>query len=496
MSETATLATLESANAHAHVGAHVGAHAEAHTGMEPDLKLVVTILVGYLVAVIYHQLVSKRPAASHHLYFIATGACMYYWNFGTDIYHQVLCVLVQWLLMRTLGGSRLCVALSFVFQLGYYLVGLQLENDEEYAINWLIPHCIIVLRMIGLAWDLYDGSGDTGQSSAASQERALTGAPTILELFSVSFFPGSFMVGPQYPLTRMRALVNGEFDDETGTSTRYKAAGKQLLIGLVSMAMQQFFSGYFYIEHLLTPEFQDSSFPSKVLCVTATGHVIMFQYLCVWTINDGVCILTGMGHDRDAKTGELRWTAVQNAVLPQFFTCTSFRELLGVHNINTNDWVKNYVFKRCRFLGSRTLSQGITMLFLAMWHGYHTGYFTAFAYQLLLMNSESLAIECLSGSQLANQLREDGKQWLLNLFGCLYFHLVFGYVMIDFTLLHWHVYKPVYDSVFWFGHVFYASVYVFFTVYKHVAGSPKSEKTKANVAAEASVSARSVEKQD
>lgn len=40
-----------------------------------------------------------------------------------------------------------------IFMIGYYVTG-----TESYDIVWTMPHCILVLRLSGLAFDLYDGS--------------------------------------------------------------------------------------------------------------------------------------------------------------------------------------------------------------------------------------------------------------------------------------------------------------------------------------------------
>ena len=59
-------------------------------------------------------------------------------------------------------------------------------------------------------------------------------------------------------------------------------------------------------------------------------------------------------------------------------------------NINTNLWSKRYVYKRLAFLGNRDLSQLGTLVFLAVWHGFYTGYLWAFALEFLAMQAESL----------------------------------------------------------------------------------------------------------
>lgn len=56
--------------------------------------------------------------------------------------------------------------------------------------------------------------------------------------------------------------------------------------------------------------------------------------------------------------------------------------------MNTNYWAKLYVFKRLRFLGNKNLSALGVLLFLAVWHGTHPGYFICFGLEFMDMETE------------------------------------------------------------------------------------------------------------
>ena len=57
-------------------------------------------------------------------------------------------------------------------------------------------------------------------------------------------------------------------------------------------------------------------------------------------------------------------------------------------NINTNDWVKRYVFKRLKFLNNRNASSLGALGFLAIWHGLYAGYFLCFFTEYIEMEAE------------------------------------------------------------------------------------------------------------
>lgn len=57
-------------------------------------------------------------------------------------------------------------------------------------------------------------------------------------------------------------------------------------------------------------------------------------------------------------------------------------------NVNTNNWVAAYVYKRLKFLNNRTISYAGALLFLAVWHGFHSGYYMAFALEYTIITFE------------------------------------------------------------------------------------------------------------
>ena len=69
----------------------------------------------------------------------------------------------------------------------------------------------------------------------------------------------------------------------------------------------------------------------------------------------------------------------------RFETSYKFQHYIDSFNINTNAWVMSYVYKRLRFLNNKSLSQLGTLLFLAVWHGYHSGYYVTFFNEFMVM---------------------------------------------------------------------------------------------------------------
>lgn len=71
-----------------------------------------------------------------------------------------------------------------------------------------------------------------------------------------------------------------------------------------------------------------------------------------------------------------------------FETATTFGDIINSFNVTTNRWAGKYLFKRLKFLGSRVASHAITLTFLAVWHGWMSGYYITFMMEFIIMKME------------------------------------------------------------------------------------------------------------
>ena len=72
----------------------------------------------------------------------------------------------------------------------------------------------------------------------------------------------------------------------------------------------------------------------------------------------------------------------------EFESATTFNGLIKSFNISTNQWAAKYIFKRLKFLNSKFISHICTLLYLAMWHGWRSGYYVTFTMEFLIMKME------------------------------------------------------------------------------------------------------------
>lgn len=93
-----------------------------------------------------------------------------------------------------------------------------------------------------------------------------------------------------------------------------------------------------------------------------------------------------MGYNEEE--GVVKWNGVENIKLFIFENTTEFNHYIKSFNVNTNYWVGHYIYKRLKFLGNRHVSQLTALLFLAVWHGFHSGYYVCFFMEYMVMYME------------------------------------------------------------------------------------------------------------
>ena len=91
----------------------------------------------------------------------------------------------------------------------------------------------------------------------------------------------------------------------------------------------------------------------------------------------------GLTHDNKED-----WSGCGNIKLVIFENADRFQHYIDSFNVNTNHWTAEYIYKRLKFLGNRYISHGVALTFLAIWHGFHSGYYMCFLMEFIVMNFE------------------------------------------------------------------------------------------------------------
>lgn len=99
---------------------------------------------------------------------------------------------------------------------------------------------------------------------------------------------------------------------------------------------------------------------------------------------EGSCIMSGVTFD--LKTAS--FDKCSNVRIKEYETTSTFGGVIHSFNVTTNQWAGKYVFKRLKFLRSKFLSHILTLIYLALWHGWKSGYYVTFTIEFLIMKVE------------------------------------------------------------------------------------------------------------
>ncbi|XP_054638671.1 lysophospholipid acyltransferase 5 isoform X2 [Dunckerocampus dactyliophorus] len=443
---------------------------------EPAVRLIFSILIGYPFALVYRSFFFYQPPAVIHLFHTFSGLALATFNFGSQIYHSAVCILVQFLMLRLMGRTVTAVLSSFSFQMLYLLAGYYYTATEEYDIKWTMPHCVLTLKLIGLAFDYYDGGKEPAELSSQQKSAALPSVLSLLEVCGFSYFYGGFLVGPQFTLRSYQRLVAGELSDCPGKPPNsVLPALKSLSLGFLFLIIFAIFSPHYQESYYLTDEYDAQPFWYRCVFILIWAKIILYKYVCCWLIAEGVCILTGLGYN-GVRDGKHQWDACANMKVWLFETTPLFGGTIASFNINTNAWAARHVFKRLRFLGNKMLSHVSTLFFLTIWHGLHSGYILCFSMEFFIITVERQAQALVQDSPTLTKLANSSLYPLIYVIQQFIHWLFMGYALVPFCIFSYDKWLKVYTSVYFCGHVFFLVAFLIMP-YLRKALVPKKERS-------------------
>ncbi|EDW36836.1 GL25842 [Drosophila persimilis] len=453
----------------------MGAAAGA-AGVQPAaVRLLLTILAGYPIAAFYTAYVAEAVPFKtlHHMFFFACGAGLCYLNYGVDTYHSLLGILVTYLLVRFLRHNiRLMIGLNVVFHMSYLLLGYLFTASNEYDILWTTPHCVLVLRMIGLGFDISDGLKAMGALSKEQKETALPQVPSLLELSAFAYFPSGFLVGPQFPLRRYQNFINGDFRQHEGN---VEAGMRRLATGVFYLIVCQLGLSVLPDSYFLSSEFAEVGFIKRIFLLGFWAKFNLYKYVSCWLLTEGALIYIGFTYKGKDVHGQPDWSGCSNVKLILLETGNTMEHYIQSFNVNTNRWVGQYVYRRLKFLDNRTISYVAALGFLAVWHGFHSGYYMAFLMEYMIVSTEKQiarfyeqAILPQYGSILSRS----------DIYNVLYFvtlksyNIVYmGWGLTPFVFLKYERWIVVFAAVNYFGFIYLIIWAVFYQTFGHFSGN-------------------------
>ncbi|GBL99126.1 Lysophospholipid acyltransferase 5 [Araneus ventricosus] len=424
---------------------------------ELAIRLLFSLFAGYPLALFHRHVLFGTAPIVQHVFFTICGITLGFYNYGFDIFHSILCVLIMYLILVTVGGEFCSVVISFLFFMGYLLTAYYYTATDEYDMNWTTPQCILTLRLIGLTWDVYDGQKSEENLSEEQKKTALKRCPSLLEIGGHAYFFGGFLVSPQFPMKRYLNLVEGKFKEKilNGNPDCVTIGLQRLAQGILVLSLYKIGSIFVPENIFFFNEFVEFPYWKKILIIVVCGKLFLYKYAAIWIISEGSLILTGLTYNGTDKSGKDLWDGCTNVKLWYFTTTSTPQGIIRSYNCSTNLWVGQYVYKRLKFLGNRYISQAAALLFLAAWHGWHSGYYVCFfnEFIFLFFGKDFESFLTTRFPKVKEILLQSALKYPVRIFLKVYTNIMSGYIIVPIIFLSWSRYMQVYRSVYFFGYI-------------------------------------------
>lgn len=254
---------------------------------------------------------------------------------------------------------------------------------------------VMVMKLSAFCWNVADGRLLEKDLSEYQKDRALKQLPNLLDYAGYVFFFPSLMAGPAFDYVDYRRwLETTMFEVPAGTDpskkppTRKKRkiprsgtpAAWKAAAGLFWILVFLKFSGWYYPEFLTGNEYMNYSFLYRVWILHMLSLTTRLKYYGVWALTEGACILSGLGFKGVDATGKVSWDRLQNVNPWGVESAQNTRAYLGNWNINTNNWLRNYIYLRVTPRGKKPGFRASMATFVtsAFWHGFYPGYYLTF----------------------------------------------------------------------------------------------------------------------
>ncbi|VZI08563.1 unnamed protein product [Fusarium fujikuroi] len=326
-----------------------------------DLKLVTSFLISFPLAAVLKRIPDSKPDLKN---LFAISVSIFYLVGLFDLWDGVRTLFIS-------AGGTYCIAkflrtspympwIGFAFVMGHMSlshIARQAADDPTRA-DVTGAQMVLLMKLSAFCWNVADGQLPEEYLSDFQKRNMLKDLPPILDYAGwVLFFPALF-AGPSFDFTDYRKWLDTTMFDAPNVDPAKKppVRKKRKIPRSGGPAAWKAASGLFLIG-------------------------IMVSSAVSGSLTEGSCILAGMGYNGvDPVTGKVFWNRLQNIDPWAVETAQNPRGYLGGWNINTSNWLRNYVYLRVTPRGKKPGFRASLMTFgtSALWHGFYPGYYLSF----------------------------------------------------------------------------------------------------------------------
>lgn len=163
-----------------------------------------------------------------------------------------------------------------------------------------------------------------------------------------------------------------------------------------------------------------------------------------------------MSYAGKTANGEEAWNACENFKPLRYETGQNFQHYIEAFNIQTNHWVAHYVYKRLKFLGNKSLSFIGTLLFLSVWHGFHSGYYMTFTFEFLSVTMEKDIEPIFERNEtLAKLMKNPIVNWIKYILCQAYCNIFGAWNLVPFVFLQFNKWWSIFGALNYIGLLFF-----------------------------------------
>ncbi|KAK6454421.1 MBOAT, membrane-bound O-acyltransferase family-domain-containing protein [Scheffersomyces xylosifermentans] len=335
---------------------------------------------------------------------------------------------------------------------------------------------VLVMKLSAFGWNIHDGKQPKASLTQFAQERVVKKHPNLLPYIGYVFFYASLLTGPAFDYADYDKFIHSTLFDDVPDSKRPGKRKRRIpRSGVQSFkkTMQGFFWAiillqlpkYVNLPYVLSGEFYaNHNFIYRIFYLWILGFGHRLKYYTIWLIAEGACILCGLGYNGyDTATDTFKWDRVQNIDPWAFETGQNVHACLEAWNMNTNKWLKNYVYLRIARKGKKPGFKSTLFTFVtsAFWHGTRPGYYLTFVLGAVLQTVGKIYRRNLRPIFLEADGKTPKPSKKLYDFACyLGTQLAFGFISQPFVILDFR--KSVYC---WYTCYFYITIISVVTIF-------------------------------
>ncbi|KAL1304446.1 hypothetical protein AAFC00_003442 [Neodothiora populina] len=437
-----------------------------------QLKLIFSFLLSYPLAGVLKRIPDGKPWQKNAF---IIGVSVFYLVGLFDLWSGVRTILIS-----SVGAYAIAAYVEgpympwvgFVFLMGHMSfnhIYRQITNDPD-SVDITGVQMVMVMKLTAFCWNVYDGTQPEADLNEYQKDRAIKELPSILDYAGfVLFFPSLF-AGPAFDFADYRRWIETSMFElppgvdpanapvtrkkrkipRSGTPAAWKAA-----YGLLWIVAFLQFSGWYNERMVLDDSYREYGLLRRVWLLHMLGLTTRMKYYGVWSLTEGACILSGIGFKGiDPKTGKADWNRLQNVKPLAIELAQNSHAYLGNWNINTNMWLRNYMYLRVTPKGRKPGFRASMATFVtsAFWHGFYPGYYMAFVLASFIQNTAKNSRRLLRPFFLT----ADGSKPLptkryYDVFSWFVTQLAFSFTVAPFILLSFHDTVLVWARVWFYG---------------------------------------------